>query len=220
MKDKKVVIQLIPWICEGGAETLVKDYSICLDRNKFDIHVLTTLMSMSTSSNLQQILNAKIDILSPYKWGTPSKVEFIIHRLKKIFVSSQKEEQKRAELEFKQQQAKEELEFKKEQSEKELEFKKEQAKNDLEFKKEQAEEEKKARKWDILTKIGIAIIPVIISSIFTVIVVKITCSENRKTLMATMLANEILERAGEISNVTAKDVAKEALKQATNVKIK
>ena len=38
--------------------------------------------------------------------------------------------------------------------------------------------------------------------------------------MATMLANEILERAGEISNVTAKDVAKEALKQATNVKIK
>ena len=105
-------------------------------------------------------------------------------------------------------------------SEKELEFKKEQAKNDLEFKKEQADEEKKARKWDILAKIGIAIIPVIISSIFTVIVVKITCSENRKTLMATMLANEILERAGEISNVTAKDVAKEALKQATNVKIK
>lgn len=129
-------------------------------------------------------------------------------------------DQKKAELEFKQQQAEKELEFKKEQSEKELEFKKEQAKNDLNFKKEQAEEEKKARKWDILAKIGIAIIPVIISSIFTVIVVKITCSENRKTLMATMLANEILERAGEISNVTAKDVAKEALKQATNVKIK
>ena len=113
-----------------------------------------------------------------------------------------------------------EFEFKKQQAEKELEFKKEQADKELNFKKEQAEEEKKAKKWDILSKIGIAIIPVIISSIFTVIVVKITCSENRKTLMATMLANEILERAGEISNVTAKDVAKEALKQATNVKIK
>lgn len=128
--------------------------------------------------------------------------------------------QKKEELAFKQQQAKDELEFKKEQSEKELEFKKEQANKDLEFKKEQAEEEKKTRKWDILSKIGIAVIPVIISSIFTVIVVKITCSENRKTLISTMLANEILERAGEISNVTAKDVAKEALKQATNVKIK
>lgn len=113
-----------------------------------------------------------------------------------------------------------EFEFKKQQAEKELDFKKEQADKELNFKKEQAEEEKKAKKWDILSKIGIAIIPVIISSIFTVIVVKITCSENRKTLMATMLANEILERAGEISNVTAKDVAKEALKQATNVKIK
>ena len=136
-------------------------------------------------------------------------------------------EQKKAELEFKQQQAEEELEFKKEQSEKELkqrekelDFRKDQAEKELEFKKQQAEDEKKAKFWDILSKIGIAIIPVLISSIFTVIVVKITCSENRKTLMATMLANEILERAGEISNVTAKDVAKEALKQATNVKIK
>ena len=117
--------------------------------------------------------------------------------------------QKEAELEFKQQQAEAELEFKKEQSEKELEFK-----------KQQAEEDKKARKWDILAKVGIAIIPVIITSIFSVIIIKITCRENRNTLMATMLANEILERAGEISNVTAKDVAKEALKQATNVKIK
>ena len=136
---------------------------------------------------------------------------------------SQKEEendQKKADFEAEMDQKKAELEFKQQQAKDELEFKKEQAKNDLEFKKEQAEEEKKARKWDILAKIGIAIIPVIISSIFTVIVVKITCSENRKTLMATMLANEILERAGEISNVTAKDVAKEALKQATNVKIK
>ena len=117
--------------------------------------------------------------------------------------------QKEAELEFKQQQAESELEFKKEQSEKELEFK-----------KQQAEEDKKARKWDILAKVGIAIIPVIITSIFSVIIIKITCRENRNTLMATMLANEILERAGEISNVTAKDVAKEALKQATNVKLK
>lgn len=136
-------------------------------------------------------------------------------------------DQKRAELESKQKQAEEELEFKREQTEKDLEFKREeldlkkdQAEKELEFKKKQAEEDNKARKWDILAKIGIAIIPVVISSIITVIVVKITCSENRKTLISTMLANEILERAGEISNVTAKDVAKEALKQATNVKIK
>ena len=138
------------------------------------------------------------------------------------------------ELEFKKEQAEAELDFKKDQlgeqqrqHDDEMEFKREQLDEqkrqydeELKFKKEQAEEAKKARLWDILSKVGIAVIPIIISSIFTVIVVKITCKENRNTLMATMFANEVMERAGEISNVTAKDITREALKQATNVKFK
>ena len=140
--------------------------------------------------------------------------------MQKVMDSEDDKEEDRERFEAEMAQKEAELDFKRQQAEEELKFKKEQAEKELEFKEKQAEEEKKAKKWDILAKIGIAIIPVIITSIFSVIIIKITCRENRNTLMATMLANEILERAGEISNVTAKDVAKEALKQATNVKLK
>ena len=129
---------------------------------------------------------------------------------------------KRDELEFKKQQAEKEFTLK----EQELDFKKDQADEDnsirrdeLEFKKQQAAEEKKARVIDILVKLGIAAIPVIISCVFAVILTKITCKENRDTLMTTLFANEILERNGEISGLNVKDVTKEALRKAMDNKI-
>ena len=109
----------------------------------------------------------------------------------------------------------EDAEAKAEKDQKELDIKR----DELEFKKQQAAEEKKARVIDILVKLGIAAIPVIISCVFAVILTKITCKENRDTLMTTLFANEILERNGEISGLNVKDVTKEALRKAMDNKI-
>ena len=97
MKNGKiVVVQLIPWISEGGAETLVKDYAVNIDKSRFDIHLLTSLRSRATSSNLQQILQADVDILSPYKWGGVSFLSKIIYYVESLYKSPRREEIKRA----------------------------------------------------------------------------------------------------------------------------
>ena len=97
MKDgKTVVVQLIPWISEGGAETLVKDYVVNIDKRRFEVYVLTSLISMSTSSNLRQILDAKVEVLSPYKWGRSNITSVFLRFLGGIFRSTQQEELKRA----------------------------------------------------------------------------------------------------------------------------
>ena len=163
----------------------------------------------------EAIAKAQEDMRNGVEGATKSVNEGI-----KNFVSINNAIKDYEELEFKKQQAQEEMDFKKEMAEKDLELKKQQHVDEMEFKKQQAEEAKQARFWDIVVKVGIAIIPIIISSLFTVIFIKIQCKENRDTLMATMFANEVMERAGSISNVTAKDVTREALKQATSNKIK
>lgn len=97
MKNGKVVVvQLIPWISEGGAETLVKDYAVNIDKRRFDIHILTSLMSSVTSSNLLQILQADVDVLSPYKWGGSSLLSKIVRYIGNFFKSPRLEESKRA----------------------------------------------------------------------------------------------------------------------------
>ena len=41
IKMKKVVIELIRSITDGGAETLLKDYALLLNKNLFDVKVVT-----------------------------------------------------------------------------------------------------------------------------------------------------------------------------------
>lgn len=118
---------------------------------------------------------------------------------------------KTKDLEFQKWKAEKEFEVR----EKEIQQRQKQAEDDLNFKKEQAEEEKKNRKVDIWIKIALCLIPIIITSIATVIYIKVTAKENRETLMVTLFANEVMERIGDISNVTPKDVTKEAFKQAS-----
>ena len=117
---------------------------------------------------------------------------------------------KAKDLEFQKWKAEKEFEVK----EKEIQQRQKQAEDELNFKKEQAEEEKKSKKIDIIVKILICLIPIILTSIATVIYIKVTAKENRETLMVTLFANEVMERIGNISNVTPKDVTKEAFKEA------
>lgn len=134
-----------------------------------------------------------------------------------------KQKQIEDDLAFKNKQLEEDIALRRE----ELACKKEQIANDkkareddLNFRKEQAEEAKKNFKWDILIKILVVLIPVLITSIFTVIVAKITIEGNRKTAFGVMYINEVLERIGDISGVSAKDVQKECFRQAMNNKFK
>lgn len=79
------VIELITGFADGGAETLVKDYALMLDRTKFDVTVLT-LFPPEDSANTQRLNEGGIAIESVF----PSRNLFyrMINRLcRKKFVS-------------------------------------------------------------------------------------------------------------------------------------
>ena len=48
---KYKVIELFPCICEGGAETLIKDYCLFLNKEDFEMQVVTLLPPSPSSSN-------------------------------------------------------------------------------------------------------------------------------------------------------------------------
>ena len=63
MENKKI-IELIPNISEGGAETLVKDYCLLLKDKGFDMEVVTLLPPSESSSNYQILLKNGIKVTS------------------------------------------------------------------------------------------------------------------------------------------------------------
>jgi glycosyltransferase involved in cell wall biosynthesis len=63
MKNKKI-IELIPNISEGGAETLVKDYCLLLKDKGYDMEVVTLLPPSQSSSNYQILLKNGIKVTS------------------------------------------------------------------------------------------------------------------------------------------------------------
>ena len=76
MKKKKV-IEYIWTLNDGGAETLVKDYALLLDKNKFEVIVLTNVINKETA-NLRVLKENNIRIISIYKkWNLFSKIAYI-----------------------------------------------------------------------------------------------------------------------------------------------
>ena len=63
MENKKI-IELIPNISEGGAETLVKDYCLLLKEKGYDMEVVTLLPPSDSSSNYQILLRNGIKVTS------------------------------------------------------------------------------------------------------------------------------------------------------------
>lgn len=60
------VIEYIPTMYDGGAETLVKDYALLLDRNRFDVAIVVT-ESSEDSANLRRIRQANIRVIPIYR---------------------------------------------------------------------------------------------------------------------------------------------------------
>lgn len=69
MQNKKV-IELIPNISEGGAETLVKDYCLLLKEKGYEMEVITLLPPSLSSSNYQILLKngIKVTYLDKRRW--------------------------------------------------------------------------------------------------------------------------------------------------------
>jgi len=66
MAHKKRVIQFIDQISDGGAETLVKDYVLNIDKSRFDISVLTHLRSDICSANYAILIEHQTSIFCPW----------------------------------------------------------------------------------------------------------------------------------------------------------
>ena len=62
--ENKIIIELIPNISEGGAETLVKDYCLLLKGKGYDMEVVTLLPPSQSSSNYQILLENGIKVTS------------------------------------------------------------------------------------------------------------------------------------------------------------
>lgn len=77
-KEVKKVIQFIPTLSDGGAETLVKDYATLTDKSKIDT-VVVTAYPFENTANYLILKDAKIKIVSIYQhWNIKSK---LINRL-------------------------------------------------------------------------------------------------------------------------------------------
>lgn len=62
--DKVTVFELISGLQEGGAETLVKDYALLIDKTKFRIVVVTLFPSKPQYENYRILLQHNIDVVS------------------------------------------------------------------------------------------------------------------------------------------------------------
>lgn len=60
---KKKIIEFITDLGDAGAETLVKDYALLLDKNKFDVVILTRY-PVNNTANYQQIVNSGVRIIT------------------------------------------------------------------------------------------------------------------------------------------------------------
>ena len=70
MIRKKVVVEYIPHMNEGGAEALVRDYALMLNKEKFDVLVVTNNIPNEASSNVKVLRDrgATLLALKKHKW--------------------------------------------------------------------------------------------------------------------------------------------------------
>ena len=125
---------------------------------------------------------------------------------------------KERELEFKEKELEAKKDIARQESDNkkaELKLKKDISEKELEFKEKELEEERKKSNKDLWGKIAIALVPVVITTVGGIIAIKVSSKENRDTLMECMFSGEVLERAGELSSISSRELAKEALKLAT-----
>lgn len=62
--DRKLIFEFLPAITEGGAETLVKDYGVFIDKDKFDIVVVVTHPIDYESANYNLLSEQGVNVVS------------------------------------------------------------------------------------------------------------------------------------------------------------
>lgn len=73
---KKTVIEFIRGITDGGAETLVKDYCILIDREKYNI-IVVVLFAKKESANYRALREAGIQIIELYNsWNFINRLKY------------------------------------------------------------------------------------------------------------------------------------------------
>ena len=86
MIKKIKLVYLINEISDGGAETLVKDYALNLDKSLFDVFILTDMESDVCSANYKTLAENRIKLFCPFfniqKNSTGKKIfSFVINSL-------------------------------------------------------------------------------------------------------------------------------------------
>src|SRR5690554_2946432 len=85
------VIEFIPCLQDGGAETLVKDYALYIDKNLYCLKIIT-IYEVPHTANTKILKQNNIEIISVYKkWSLFIRLfnkvfgkKYISYRLKKI----------------------------------------------------------------------------------------------------------------------------------------
>ena len=86
MTRKLRVIQLINAISDGGAETLVKDYALHIDPNRFDVIILTEYPLSVKSANVRVLLEHGIKIMAPFGISKEKLIDKFFRKLRKLFI--------------------------------------------------------------------------------------------------------------------------------------
>ncbi len=88
MSKKIKVIEYIPGIVDAGAETLVKNYVLGLNKDIFDVSLLVTdsPCSFSKSANVRELVNKGVKIYSPYPIVRDNFVNKLYRKVRKILL--------------------------------------------------------------------------------------------------------------------------------------
>ena len=88
MREKIKVIEYIPRIVDAGAETLVKNYVLGLNKDIFDVCLLVTDMpcSYSKSANVRELVNNGVKIYAPYPIVRDSFVNKLYRKVRRILL--------------------------------------------------------------------------------------------------------------------------------------
>lgn len=79
-ENKHMVLEFVLSLSDGGAETLVKDYALLLDRNRFDVAVVT-LFPIEDTANARSLMENSVKIYPIMK-----QKRFVDRVLKRLFI--------------------------------------------------------------------------------------------------------------------------------------
>ena len=87
MTMKLKLVYLISEISDGGAETLVKDYTLNLDHNIFDVFIITDMESDTKSANYRTLYGKGIKIYCPFINLGEGLVNFTLFKIQNKILS-------------------------------------------------------------------------------------------------------------------------------------